>query len=1354
MSVNRNPESYFRDNDIVPFVGVVENTSDPMQIGRVQVRAISFHPERAQGGVPTEDLPWAYVVLPTTASGMSGIGSTHGLLDGSWVFGYFMDGRDAQQPFVLGAFQGAPGLTPLQGEYLNSGLGISSTAPGGLSAAFQTIKSSVAGGLGEATKFGTTIGSMLSLANLFKNDDAVQTLTQVMGLGPTGQSVPALSSVIDAATADSIKTATVAAAAAVPGLGAAALQLPQVLLGIFSSGGATGIPDGIGGSPLSSASFGTTAAPGSEVNSNNVTVDVKTDYEQLAGSAPDNTGMITVHSTGTPKTARYTLAALNSASNPGATSNPAGGHLAIDQTGQILQIKPLTATGDHTAGMNTPTVGGTSMQNIGITLIGGQDSEGGESGTLTSKFYPVQLATLDKLIGAFIRKFPKAVISGANEIAATGSPGFNVSEWAKALWPNNVNTTTGGDKQITGTATGTVGAALLSAVTQVTSSGASTTSTDEATQNQPNYTGNKRGFQGGPSHPRPSYASKQQSDVPAFARGNALTTGSGDSSIGAAQGGPLQQYLAKIEESSLWNFFKARMSDTLEARAVPNTWSVPVSSHGGEYGQAHVVRSTEGGHHILLDDTGGREKVEIMHSSGSMLQIRADGSGHFYVKKDNHEVVIGDKFIGVQGDLHMSVGGSLKMSVKGDWVVDATGKITLNGASDMHELIRGNRTTVTEGSHLIQAKKNMSQRVGKDMSTHVGGKLNTAVRSTRHDVTEGTSTTTNRGETYFYGMGNRSSLLMASDHTHAQNIIAQAEGDTMSVSGGNIMQSAKGKITVVGAGDVLVQSQGSTKLIGASGVNVTASGGEVDIVASGAAKLSAGGQATVIGASTKITADGELDLAGSSIFSTTTIPLGGSAGSRASAATGTTPSDVEAPPAQVVTRESNNADSGGNLNAEQVTMGEIDDLAAQDAQGEASGSGGGGQTPSGGLNSSGASSSSSPTFNPATSSGQVDAAPSLKNYKESACSIAGMLVAKGWSQQGASAIVGNMINESSLNPTVPDHVDVNGLSSGGLIQWNGARLTAMRNYAAAHGLNPSTVEAQIGFLDQEARTTMSTSGGGMINASDMESAIIAAANFEVFKGYKHPFTGEAWENNNGNRASNALGVYNVCFGGNVTSVGGQSAANANISGYPGGGTGASSSGTSTAGTGTGGAPGGGNGTDSNSVSTGMNDQGKPSGTKAPLVTGNGSWRDLGQKLSDHYTLGDLTPTCKIDRDIEPTPHGSITATQLITNLSGCAVNVVEALRSHFGNCHVMCGYRSLAYNNGLRSRSSGVAYNSDHIYGRATDIKVTGVPPRVVADWVLQNLPFVAGVGRYPTFTHVSYYIEGNHGKIRQWGSN
>ena len=101
-------ENYLGFNGFLWFVGVVENRQDPLFAGRLKVRALGHHTENLEL-LPTADLPWASVMMSTTSSGISGIGSSpSGLLEGSWVLGYFRDGQRRQEMVILGSLPGRP----------------------------------------------------------------------------------------------------------------------------------------------------------------------------------------------------------------------------------------------------------------------------------------------------------------------------------------------------------------------------------------------------------------------------------------------------------------------------------------------------------------------------------------------------------------------------------------------------------------------------------------------------------------------------------------------------------------------------------------------------------------------------------------------------------------------------------------------------------------------------------------------------------------------------------------------------------------------------------------------------------------------------------------------------------------------------------------------------------------------------------------------------------------------------------------------------------------------------------------------------------------------------------------------
>ena len=101
-------DKFLGHNGFLWFTGVVEDRNDPNKAGRVRVRALGHHTSNTTI-LPTSDLPWAHTMLPATSAGISGLGqSATGLVEGSWVLGYFRDGMDRQEMIVLGTLPGVP----------------------------------------------------------------------------------------------------------------------------------------------------------------------------------------------------------------------------------------------------------------------------------------------------------------------------------------------------------------------------------------------------------------------------------------------------------------------------------------------------------------------------------------------------------------------------------------------------------------------------------------------------------------------------------------------------------------------------------------------------------------------------------------------------------------------------------------------------------------------------------------------------------------------------------------------------------------------------------------------------------------------------------------------------------------------------------------------------------------------------------------------------------------------------------------------------------------------------------------------------------------------------------------------
>ena len=88
--------------------GVVEDRNDPLMIGRCRVRILGWHTaDKAE--LPTDNLPWAQVVMPITSASQTGVGyAPVGPVEGTWVMGFYRDGELAQEPVMVGTLPGVP----------------------------------------------------------------------------------------------------------------------------------------------------------------------------------------------------------------------------------------------------------------------------------------------------------------------------------------------------------------------------------------------------------------------------------------------------------------------------------------------------------------------------------------------------------------------------------------------------------------------------------------------------------------------------------------------------------------------------------------------------------------------------------------------------------------------------------------------------------------------------------------------------------------------------------------------------------------------------------------------------------------------------------------------------------------------------------------------------------------------------------------------------------------------------------------------------------------------------------------------------------------------------------------------
>jgi len=107
-ALNNRMENFQGQDGFVWFTGVVEDRNDPTKLGRVRVRCVGYHTDD-KIKIPTEDLPWAWVLQTVHTPSMNGMGHTPGfLVEGTWVMGFFRDPDTLQEPIIMGSLPGVP----------------------------------------------------------------------------------------------------------------------------------------------------------------------------------------------------------------------------------------------------------------------------------------------------------------------------------------------------------------------------------------------------------------------------------------------------------------------------------------------------------------------------------------------------------------------------------------------------------------------------------------------------------------------------------------------------------------------------------------------------------------------------------------------------------------------------------------------------------------------------------------------------------------------------------------------------------------------------------------------------------------------------------------------------------------------------------------------------------------------------------------------------------------------------------------------------------------------------------------------------------------------------------------------
>lgn len=134
----------------------------------------------------------------------------------------------------------------------------------------------------------------------------------------------------------------------------------------------------------------------------------------------------------------------------------------------------------------------------------------------------------------------------------------------------------------------------------------------------------------------------------------------------------------------------------------------------------------------------------------------------------------------------------------------------------------------------------------------------------------------------------------------------------------------------------------------------------------------------------------------------------------------------------------------------------------------------------------------------------------------------GYLLNKGYSPAAAAGIVGNLVQESGVNPTV------NPGDSGtahGIAQWRGDRYAGLLDFAKGRNASANELTTQLDYLDSELRDKYGTTYGKLMSAQTPGDAAAAFA-----LGYERPKGAETGIASNVDGWSNRLAAANTAAG--------------------------------------------------------------------------------------------------------------------------------------------------------------------------------------------------------------------------------
>lgn len=703
------------------YFGIVENRSDPLELGRCQVRVVGLH-THDKNLLPTSDLPWCATLQPTTSAAMNGIGVTPiGPVEGSSVVVTYLDDT-RQQGLIMGSVGGIS-TEPLPIDFDDSGPVLTSDAVDVVS--LRTVAGPTTG---TVLKFYDPLSGRTDITSKLKAN------MRVFGYGiPDGTTIVSINSGTEITISTIVRdlgeniiefknplqnTSYVTESRSLVSQTASISTLTQKIKPNAANNSIPLSPPPGVRSQQTKAAAGIAALLAA---CDTVGLTTKEQKCALLGICGGESSWIPVEEAYNYSESRIKQI-FSFATDADVAKYSNASSKGISRHDFFSWVYGPTARGNGFLGHTTDDEAGNYYGRGFIQLTGKSNYE--KFNTLLKKYYPEK----------DILKNPDLLITDVEVSAAVAAL------YLKSRVSSAVNTNAHPDyfiaaKKAVGYNSPDISARKTSYYEYFYgegSVGGSQKDAGAASQDEP--------IAAGTSAPGPSEKS--------------ITSGS--FGIGFRDPNnkyPLKEYIGESDVNRLARGVidgtAVKTKDASRVLDVPKgivggTWSQPEAPFAAKY-PFNKVYETESGHVQEFDDTPGHERIHTFHRSGTFTEIDANGTQVNYIVGDNYVLMEQNGCIHVAGECNITVDGNTNIFARTDANIEVAqnaniqvgNNLDIGVARDVNMVVGGNYALKVLGDYSIDAK-NINTTTVENLTTQVDGNSNLTVKGNIDQSAEGT----------------------------------------------------------------------------------------------------------------------------------------------------------------------------------------------------------------------------------------------------------------------------------------------------------------------------------------------------------------------------------------------------------------------------------------------------------------------------------------------------------------------------------------------------------------------------------------------------------------------------------------